>query len=78
MKKLWVRLGAYLELTDEEEKRLLSDDIDIAECEKIVRNIIAELRFLVDGECYAPQSSIADFNDEYGTNYEELDYEFSQ
>lgn len=77
MRKLWVRLGAYLGLTEEEEEKLLADDgVGYSEREKIINKIISDGRFEVSGETYSPQESIADFNDEYDTDYEECDYEF--
>lgn len=76
MKKLWVRLGGYLNLTEEEEEKLLSDNIDFPEREAIINQIVTDGRFEVSGETYSPSESIAEFNDQYGTDYEEWDYEF--
>ena len=75
MKELWIRLGVTLSLTDEEADILLNGKTSIAECEKIVRDVIGECRFLVDGNSYVPENSIDDFNKKYGTDYERGDCE---
>ena len=77
MKVLWVRMGVSLNLTDEEVEKLLGDNqVDMKEREKIITSAVNQGRFEVDGECYAPRDSIADFNDANDTDYEEYDYEF--
>jgi hypothetical protein len=76
MKKLWVRLGVSLNLTEEEVGSLLGDDcVVMKDREKIIRNIISENRFEIDGECYAPEASVKDFNCEYDTEFYECDYD---
>lgn len=72
MKMIWMRLGAHVELTDEEIKNLLSD----ADNKAIIQEAIAEGRWYLSGSTYIPQESIEDFNREYGTDYDEEDYDY--
>lgn len=76
MKNLWVRLGVTLSLTDEEVEKLIGDNqVSMKEREQIIVKAVTEARFCLDGETYAPQEAISDFNEEYDTSYEENDYE---
>ena len=69
MRKIWIRLGAVIEITDAEEQAIFSDDG--LKMEDMLRNIIAEGRFCPDGETYIPSEAVQEFNRSYGTAYEE-------
>lgn len=71
MRNLWMRVGMTLEITEEEEKMLFSDNI--AEGEEVIKKIFTEGRWKLDGETYSPYSAVEDFNEQYGTHYEEED-----
>ena len=75
MRRLWLRLGVGLQITEAEEKIILSSDSDV-EIAETVRKIVAEGRFALDGDSYIPDSSVESFNEIYGTDYEEADVEF--
>lgn len=68
MRKLWLRLGVSIQITEAEEKIILDSDCEIAE---VIRTIIAEGRFALDGDSYIPDESIEEFNETYGTDYDE-------
>lgn len=69
MKKLWMRVGMYLELSDDEIKDILGDEFDEGRMAKLVRDAIESGRAKPDGECYVPEGAIDDFNETYGTHY---------
>lgn len=72
-KKLWLRVGMTINLTNEEVDLIFSQDpkgIDI------VRNAIEEGRYYLDGESYIPESYVEDFNKAYGTDYACENYEW--
>ena len=71
-KKLWLRVGMSVDFTDEEIESIFSgcdNGIDL------VQNAIKEGRYFLDGETYIPALAVEDFNDEYGTDYEQTDYD---
>lgn len=68
-KKLWMRLGVVLEMSAAEAETVLDGTEDDAE--ETVRRIIQTGRFRAEGDSYIPQTAIQDFNDTYGTDYEE-------
>jgi len=72
MRRLWLRLGVGLQITEAEEKIMLGGDSD-CEIAEVVRTIIAEGRFAVDGDSYIPGCSVESFNEIYGTDYDEVD-----
>ena len=73
MKKLWARLGVTLSLTDEECEEILGDEFDAGRMAQILRTAVDECRFELDGEAYVPGESIAHFNDQYDTDFMEVD-----
>ena len=73
MKKLWVRLGATLDLTDEECEAILGDEFDAGRMAQIMKSVVKEGRFELDGETYVPGQSVALFNDQYDTDFMEVD-----
>ena len=72
-KKIWMRMGVTLDCSDEEANALLSGKDG---AEKIIRNIVADGRFKLDGETYIPAPCVEDFNRAYGSDYPEDDIEF--
>ena len=71
MKDLWMRVGMTLEITEEEEKIIFSGNS--TEGREVIKKVFAEGRFKLDGETYSPGSAVEDFNEQYGTHYEEED-----
>lgn len=64
---LWIRLGATLRITVEEEAAIFCSDPAQA-CAALKRSL-SEGRYDFDGESYIPEASIEDFNREYHTSY---------
>lgn len=71
MKKIWIRAGMTLSISDEEARAVLTGGESAAG--DVVRKIIAEGRFVFDGESYIPQVCVADYNRGNGTSFEERD-----
>lgn len=67
--KLWMRLGASLDLDADEVEMLLGKNSSEEKISYVIRNAVAECRFALEGETYVPEESIEDFNDEYDTDY---------
>lgn len=63
MKKVWVRLGGYVNLTDEEIELIKKDD---GSTSNIFDNAVKERGFLADGDSYVPADSFSEegFNEE--------------
>ena len=72
--KLWCRIGATLYLNESEADILLGDD-DI-KAKDLLKRMIYDNRFRLDGESYVPESCVEAFNEEYGKDYEEDEYEY--
>lgn len=75
MRKIWMRLGVQVEITEAEEKTIFEGDSDCAIAE-IVQSAVAEGRFVLDGDSYIPGICVEDFNRKYGTAYEPEDIDF--
>lgn len=73
--KLWCRIGATLYLNESKADILLGDD-DI-KAKDLLKQLIYDNRFRLDGESYVPESSVAAFNEEYGKDYAVDDYDYS-
>lgn len=73
--KLWCRIGATLYLNEKEAELLLNGDND--EAKDLLKRMIYDNRFRLDGESYVPESSVAAFNEEYGKDYAVDDYDYS-
>lgn len=72
--RLWGRFGISLDATPAEVEVLLcGTDSDR---EKALMAIFASGRAVFDGESYFPGPAIEDYNNDYGTYYEEGDIEF--
>lgn len=72
MRNLWMRAGVNLQITEEEETILFSNDYDKGA--KTFKKIVSEGRFKLDGETYVPEDAVRDFNETNGTNYEVQEY----
>ena len=68
-KELWIRAGVTLQINDGEASKILDSDASGTEIEPIIRKIIEEGRFRWDGSSYIPACCIADFNQKYGTDF---------
>ena len=75
--KLWCRIGATLYVDDKEADILLSDGSDDTKAKDLLKQLIYDNRFRLDGESYVPESSVAAFNEEYGKEYAVDDYDYS-
>lgn len=73
-KKLWMRLGVMLNITDEEAEIIFGEDESLAT--DTLREIISAGRVRAEGDCYIPMDCIEDFNKTYGTNFETCDTGF--
>lgn len=72
---LWMRMGVNLYLNKSEEAILLASD---TAAESVIKAIISEGRFSVNGESYIPCSAITDFNQRYNTAYNDTcDFEWN-
>lgn len=67
MKKLWMRLGVILEITEDEAEAILGTRDDDAV--ETLQAIIHAGRFQVIGDSYIPSQSIEEYNSTYGTTY---------
>lgn len=72
-KELWIRLGATLQITAEEEAAIFScSDHHMADA---IKKIIAAGRYRLDGDTYVPEPVVEEFNAQNGTSYEIGEYE---
>ena len=73
-RRLWMRLGVSLRITEAEEAIIFAND---GRGEELLRKIIAEGRFMPDGDTYIPEVTVEEYNRKYGTEYEVGDIEFN-
>lgn len=73
-RSLWLRLGANIEITPEEERNILGGNKELAN-ETLVK-IIKNGRFTPFGDSYIPEEVVDCFNTQYGTNYKSYDVDF--
>ena len=73
--KLWCRIGATLYLNEKEADLLLNGDNN--EAKDLLKRMIYDNRFRLDGESYVPESSIEEFNEMYDKHYQEDEYDYS-
>lgn len=74
-RRLWMRLGVSLRITEAEEAVIFGKDG--AKAEELLRCIIAEGRFEPDGDTYIPAVTVEEYNQKYGTDYEAGDTDFN-
>ena len=72
-RRLWMRLGVSLRITEAEEAIIFAND---GRAEELLRKIIAEGRFVPDGDTYIPETTVEEYNREHGTEYDTGDIEF--
>ncbi len=70
---IWMRLGITLRGTKEEIESLFADDDKSYE---VLTKILQERRFEINGDSYIPQPQVEEYNEEYGTSHEAVDYSF--
>lgn len=75
MKKLWMRAGVSLMLTDEEIDEILGGCEGSAGQGSVVR-ALREGRFAFDGDSYIPRSTVEEFVEEHGLLYAAKEPEF--
>lgn len=71
---LWLRLGATISITAEEEAAIFGEDENLAA--QTLCQIIKKGRFVPHGDCYIPDPMVEQFNEEYGTNHTVQDVNF--
>ena len=69
MKKIWIRLGGVIEITDAEERMIFGNEGE--QMEDTLRTVIADGRFHPDGETYIPSEAVREFNHNYGATHDE-------
>ena len=72
--KLWMRIGATVYLNENEAETLLNGDNN--EAKDLLKRMIYDNRFRLDGETYIPESSIEEFNEMYDKHYQPDEYEY--
>lgn len=75
MKKLWMRAGVSLMLTDEEIDEILGGCEGSSGQEAVVK-ALREGRFTFDGDSYIPQITVEEFTKEHGLPYAAKEPEF--
>lgn len=75
MKKLWMRAGVSLMLTDEELNEILGD-CEGPKGEETIATALREGRFSFDGDSYIPQVTVEEFTERYSLPYEAQEPEF--
>lgn len=77
LKRLWMRAGVSLMLTDKEVDAILGkQDDDGLAAQNVLKAALMEGRFKFDGNSYIPQDTIEEFNREHGTAYDAEEPEF--
>ena len=56
MKELWIRIGAVIRITDDEEQDIFADNEE--KMRDALRRVVAEGRFCPDGETYVPKEPV--------------------
>ena len=72
--KIWMRVGATVHLNEKEAETLLNGDN--AEAKDLLKRMIYDNRFRLDGETYIPESSVEEFNEMYDKHYQPDEYEY--
>ena len=72
MKKIWMRLGVTLLVTEKEAEVLLPDangNWDAEESKKVLERVLKRGCFTPDGDSYIPATEIEQYNQDNGTNH---------
>ncbi len=70
--ELFVRLGIYIQPTDEETDKILKGDVET------MQQVIREHRYTIGGDTYLPSPAIEIYNEQHGTDYTIDDIGFEQ
>lgn len=70
--ELFVRLGIYINPTDEELDKILKGDTEV------MQQVIREKRYEIGGDTYLPAHMVETYNEEHHTNYDIDDIGFEQ
>ena len=73
-RNLWMRMGLSLAITEDEECAIFGEDP--VKATDAIWEVLRDSRGKIDGESYIPGSLIAEYNEEYGTNYPVNDISF--
>lgn len=71
LKKVWARAGVIFGLTSEEADIVLACNGSSDDIAQIMRKVVKEGRFELNGDSYIPADCISQFNAEYGTDYDD-------
>lgn len=74
-RKLWMRLGVTLHITDSEASAIMGEDKHNSTL--TLRSILCAGRFEPDGDSYIPGESIVSYNADYKTKYDDGDIDFN-
>lgn len=69
-KSVWVRLGATITGSKQDIEKVLQGD------EAMLRKLLKEERFQIEGNTYIPEVSVTEYNTDNGTCFEEIEVEF--
>lgn len=74
-RKLWMRLGVTLSITDDEADAIMGEDKN-ASVDSLL-GVLRAGRFEPNGESYIPGESIESYNHAHGTEYDDADVDFN-
>lgn len=69
-RQIWVRLGVLVCGDAQQIEDVIKGDADT------LVNLVKEQKFFIDGNSYIPESSIEEYNEDYGTHHPIKDVEF--
>ena len=69
-RQIWVRLGVLVCGDAQQIESVINGD------DETLINLVKEQKFFIDGNSYIPESSIEEYNEDYGTNHPIKDVEF--
>ena len=69
-RQIWVRLGVLVCGDAQQIEDVINGDSNT------LVNLVKEHKFFIDGNSYIPESSVEEYNEDYGTNHPIKDVEF--
>lgn len=69
-RQIWIRLGVLVCGDAQQIESVIKGD-----AETLV-SLVKEQKFFIDGNSYIPESSVEEYNEDYGTNHQIKDVEF--
>lgn len=69
-RQIWVRLGVLVCGEAQQIEKVINGDANTLE------TLVKECKFFIDGNSYIPESSIEEYNQDYGTDHKVEDVEF--